>query len=185
MASNAVTDGIFRLSHRVFRPWKNGGGETAEIVVSPPGADFDTFEWRISTAIVAASGPFSTFPNVDRVLTVLEGGAMVLTIGAQDHQFDSTSEPFYFSGDLSATAQLMDKPLLDFNVMVRRPLRAEIVRGPLDPDRQSKNPRARLGLLLEDRAGLKRLDLVDFQVAARSLVAKLAGAPVLDVHIID
>jgi environmental stress-induced protein Ves len=98
--------GIFRLSQRVFRPWKNGGGETAEIAVSPPGADFENFEWRISTAIVAASGPFSIFPGVDRVLTVLEGGTMVLTVGAHENRLDAASEPFFFPGDLPAAARL-------------------------------------------------------------------------------
>lgn len=178
-----MTDGIFRLSDRVFRPWKNGGGETAEITVSPPGADFETFDWRISTAIVAASGPFSTFPGVDRVLTVLEDGAMVLTIGAQDHLLDSTSAPFVFPGDLSAAAQLTDKALLDFNVMVRRPLRAQVVRGPLQPGHRDASTRAQLALLLEDRAGLARLDLVDLDAIAPSLAAALSGTSALNVRI--
>lgn len=55
--------GIYRTADRVFRPWKNGGGETAEILAFPAGAGFDDFSWRISTAIVAASGPFSAFPG--------------------------------------------------------------------------------------------------------------------------
>lgn len=175
--------GIFRLSDRVFRPWKNGGGETAEIAVSPLGADFESFDWRISTAIVATSGPFSAFPGVDRVLTVLEGGAMVLSVGGQDQRLDAAGEPFSFPGDLPAAAQLEGEALLDFNVMVRRPLLAEVLRGPLDPDRRGANERARLALLLEDRAGLRRLDLIDLQAAAPSLVATLAGASVLDVRI--
>lgn len=175
--------GIFRLSDRVFSPWKNGGGQTAEIAVSPPGADFATFDWRISTAIVAASGPFSTFPGVDRVLTVIEGGAMVLTIGADDSRLDALSEPFFFPGDLAAAARLEGEALLDFNVMVRRPLRAQVLRGPLDPTHRRADTRARLALLLEDRAGLARLDLVDVKAAAPSLVAALVGGRVLDVQI--
>ncbi|PSJ62813.1 HutD/Ves family protein [Pseudaminobacter soli (ex Li et al. 2025)] len=175
--------GIFRLSDRVFRPWKNGGGETAEIAVSPTGADFENFDWRISTAIVAASGPFSAFPGVDRVLTVLEGGAMVLTVGGHERRLDASCEPFSFPGDVPAGAQLEGKALLDFNVMVRRPLRAQVTRGPLIPGSRDASERARLVLLLEDRAGLARLDLVDLESAAPSLVAALAGAQVLDVRI--
>jgi len=175
--------GIFRLSDRVFRPWKNGGGETAEIVVSPPGADFEHFDWRISTAIVAASGPFSAFPGVDRVLTVLEGGAMVLSVGGQDQRLDAAREPFSFPGDIPAAARLEGEALLDFNVMVRRPLRVEVVRGPLVPGSRGASERARLALLLEDRAALSRLDLVDLESASPSLVAALAGAKVLDVRI--
>lgn len=180
-----MSDGIFRLSDRVFRPWKNGGGETAEIAVSPPGASFETFDWRISTAIVSASGPFSGFPGVDRALTVLEGGAMTLTVGEDDYRLDAASEPFVFAGDLPASARLTDAALLDFNVMVRRPLRAHVVRGPLGAGLQHANERARFALLLEDRAELARFDLIDLQAAAPALVAALAGARVLDVQISD
>jgi hypothetical protein len=38
-------------------------------------------------------------------------------------------------------------------------------------------------MLLEDRAGLARLDLVDLEAAAPSLVTALAGTRVLDVRI--
>ncbi len=175
--------GIFRLSERVFRPWKNGGGQTAEIVVSPAGAGFEDFDWRISTAIVATSGPFSAFPGIDRVLTVLEGGAMALTVGDRERRLDAESEPFAFSGDAPAAARLEGPALLDFNVMVRRPLTATVVRGPLDLGRRGAGQQARLDLLLEDRAGLARLDLIDLGAAAPERVSALAGAPVLDVLI--
>jgi uncharacterized protein len=39
-------------------PWKNGGGETTEIAVFPPGASLDAIAWRLSMASVAADGPF-------------------------------------------------------------------------------------------------------------------------------
>jgi environmental stress-induced protein Ves len=175
--------GIFKRSDRVFRPWKNGGGETAEIAVSPLGADFENFDWRISTAVVAASGPFSAFPGVDRVLTVLEGGAMVLSVGEEKRRLDAVCEPFSFPGDVPAAALLEGGRLLDFNVMVRRPLRADVLRGPLAPGRRGVDEHVRLALLLEDRAGLARFDLVNLAAAAPSLVATLAGAQVLDVCI--
>ncbi|MFU0506915.1 HutD/Ves family protein [Pseudaminobacter sp. NGMCC 1.201702] len=175
--------GIFRRSDRVFRPWKNGGGETAEIAVSPLGADFENFDWRISTAVVAASGPFSAFSGVDRVLTVLEGGAMVLSVGEEKRRLDAACEPFSFPGDVSAAALLEGERLLDFNVMVRRPLRADVLRGPLDPSRRRVDEHVRLALLLEDRAGLARFDLVNLAAAPPSLVATFAGAQVLDVCI--
>ena len=47
-------------------PWKNGGGSTTEIAVAPPGAGFDSFDWRISLATISHSGPFSTFAGIDR-----------------------------------------------------------------------------------------------------------------------
>ena len=175
--------GVFRRTERVFRPWKNGGGETGEIVVSPAGADFENFDWGIRTAIVATSGPFSVFAGVDRVLTVLEGGAMVLSVGGREHRLAAADRPFAFPGDAPVHAHLEGDRLLDFNVMVRRPLRAQVSRGPLRPGGPEPGERARLALLLEDRAGLGRLDLVDLKTAAPALVAALAGAPALEVRI--
>jgi environmental stress-induced protein Ves len=178
-----TASGVFRLAERVFRPWKNGGGETAEIAVSPAGAGFENFDWRISTAIVAASGPFSVFAGVDRVLTVLEGGAMVLTVDGCEHRLDAASQPFAFPGDVPVSAHLEGGKLLDFNVMVRRPLRADVTRGPLTPREPDAGQRARLALLLEDRAGLSRLDLVDLEAAQHSLTAALTNAQALEVRI--
>ncbi len=42
-------------------PWKNGGGVTTEICVSPPSGAFD---WRVSIATVNADGPFSTLHRI-------------------------------------------------------------------------------------------------------------------------
>ncbi|MFD2250807.1 hypothetical protein FHS82_001441 [Pseudochelatococcus lubricantis] len=180
-----TASGVLRAADRRFRPWKNGGGETAEIVVAPPGADFESFSWRISTAIVAASGPFSAFPGVDRVLSVVDGdGAMVLTVGENEHRLDAASNPLAFPGDVPAAALLEGGGLLDFNVMVRRPLRAEVTRGPFDPARKCASERARYVLLLEEGAGLERLDLVVLATAAPALVAALAGTNVLDARIV-
>lgn len=143
---------VYPLRGRIFRPWKNGGGETAEILVSPPGAGFDDFDWRISTAIVAGDGPFSAFPGIDRVLTVIEGGTMHLSLPDQVHQLNAISPPLAFAGDLPCQATITGGPILDFNVMVRRPLRAEVTRGPL-PHLPPDKPLAYLALLF---AGLRR-----------------------------
>ncbi|WP_220443688.1 HutD/Ves family protein [Paracoccus luteus] len=174
-------NGIHPLRDRVFRPWKNGGGDTAEIVVSPPGAGFDDFEWRISTALVASDGPFSRFPGVDRVLTVIEGGPMALTIDGHVRQLDEHSSPLAFPGDAPCEARLCGPPLLDFNLMLRRPLAAQVRKGPLRP--AGGRALARLALLLEDRAGLSRLDLVDLDAAAPRLAAALTGVQAISVEI--
>ena len=50
--------------------WKNGGGSTTEIAVFPPDAGFDDFDWRVSLATVAADGPFSAFPGIERTLAM-------------------------------------------------------------------------------------------------------------------
>lgn len=112
---------------RHFTAWKNGGGETAEIVCQPEGAGFDDFQWRISTARVATSGPFSVFPGVARSLTVLESGPMVLRIdGGPEIVATPDTGPIAFRGDVSCQADLIGPPVLDLNVMTRSPFGAEV-----------------------------------------------------------
>ncbi len=101
--------------------WKNGGGETTEIIVSPEGASLDTFDWRVSMAHVASDGPFSLFPGIDRTLAVLDGNGIRLRV-AGTGTFDLTpaSEPLAFPADAAAGAELIDGPIHDLNVMSRR-----------------------------------------------------------------
>jgi len=102
-------------------PWKNGGGETVEIAISPPGASLDAFDWRVSMAHVAASGPFSRFPGVDRTLAVLaEHGIRLGVAGRGRVSLGRDTPPFAFSGDDDATAELVEGPIDDLNVMTRR-----------------------------------------------------------------
>ncbi|MGC4029260.1 MAG: HutD family protein [Steroidobacteraceae bacterium] len=103
-------------------PWKNGGGETFEIAVSPPGASLDSMDWRISMAIVAADGPFSSFPGVDRTLSILEGRGMELDLGTGhgNHVLTRKTGPLHFPADIPATARLIGGAVTDLNVMTRR-----------------------------------------------------------------
>jgi environmental stress-induced protein Ves len=117
--------------HRFYReqlpcvPWKNGGGVTREIACYPAGADLQSFEWRISIADITHDGPFSDFSGIDRVITLLSGKGVRLVSqqgekGDIDHLLDEPFQPFYCSGDLPITADLLDGPCQDFNVMTRR-----------------------------------------------------------------
>ena len=102
-------------------PWKNGGGETFEIYSYPEASDLTQFEWRISMARVTQAGPFSHFPFTDRLLAVLEGEGLVLTVGDDPpHVLTPQSPALAFAGDVSTTATLCDGPITDLNVMVRR-----------------------------------------------------------------
>jgi len=168
--------GLYPAADRVFRPWKNGGGTTAEILCWPEGAGFDDFTLRLSTARVEASGPFSAFPGVDRALTVIDGGDMVLHLGGASHVL-APLQPFAFAGDMPCAA-VVDAPLLDFNVMVRRPLAARVWVGTMAAE-------ARFALLLEPKAGLQPLDLVDLHHADAGLVAALTGARAVLVSLHD
>ncbi len=102
-------------------PWKNGGGETVEIEISPPGASLEAFDWRISMAHVASSGPFSRFPGIDRTLAVVSGAGIRLSVaGRGTVSLDCDAPPFAFSGDDPAAAELIDGAIDDLNAMTRR-----------------------------------------------------------------
>jgi environmental stress-induced protein Ves len=102
-------------------PWKNGGGETIEIAIFPPGSDLDNFGWRISTAAVGSDGPFSIFQGIDRTLCVLSGSGISLAVdNGEVLTLDQDSTPFSFPADAPANARLLDGPITDLNVMTRR-----------------------------------------------------------------
>ena len=104
---------------RIARPWKNGGGVTRDMAIAPPDASLDTFDWRIAFADVAADGPFSAFPGVDRTLTVLDGEGLVLSFGEAERTL-RRFEPFAFPGEAPCEARLIGGPIVDLNVMTRR-----------------------------------------------------------------
>jgi environmental stress-induced protein Ves len=109
---------ILRAADRTAVPWKNGGGITREVAVSPDGARLDAFDWRVSIADVRAPGPFSLFPGIDRVLTILEG-RMALAFADREVILEA-GEPFAFAGDVACFGRPIDGPVTDLNIMTRR-----------------------------------------------------------------
>ena len=97
-------------------PWRNGGGITRELAVWPPQGDW---QWRISVAEVAASGPFSRFVDVERWFAVLSGAGVRLEIAGQAHTLDAASAPLQFDGAANTQCTLLAGPTQDFNLMVR------------------------------------------------------------------
>jgi len=101
-------------------PWKNGGGSTTEIAISPAEASLDDFDWRVSLATIAQDGPFSSFPGIDRSLALVDGDGVLLDFG--DERFVlSPSEPLIgFAGEDAVHATVTGPLTTDFNVMTRR-----------------------------------------------------------------
>ncbi|MEU3029081.1 HutD family protein [Streptomyces incarnatus] len=127
-----MTVRVLRAGERPAVPWKNGGGLTREIAAAPEGADMADFAWRVSLADVDRGGPFSRFEGVDRVITLVDGPGMVLTVDGTAHPVAEPYVPFAFPGDAETDCRLLGGPLVDFNVMTRRGragARVEIVRG--------------------------------------------------------
>ena len=106
---------ILRAADYRVMPWKNGGGTTTEIMVSPDGAGLDDFDWRVSMARVEGSGPFSSFAGIDRTLSVLEGEGIALDVaGLAPVHLTRLSSPFSFPADVATSAELLAGAVRDF-----------------------------------------------------------------------
>jgi hypothetical protein len=79
---------------------------------------------RISVADIAADGPFSRFPGVDRWFAVLSGAGVALDwgkeTGAPSDVVAPASAPLHFEGEHAPGCRLLDGPTRDLNVMARR-----------------------------------------------------------------
>lgn len=117
-----------RPSWRVVGPadrrvvqWANGRGTTAIVTRVP---DTDEWAWRLSLADVVEDGPFSSLPGIDRWIAVARGGRMALQAGAPDEfmstVLDETHGAVSFSGDGDTSCRVLDGPLVDVNLMLRR-----------------------------------------------------------------
>ncbi|MFI6849209.1 HutD family protein [Kitasatospora sp. NBC_00085] len=111
---------VLRAGERPATAWLNGGGVTREVAGFPAGAGLDAFDWRVSLADVASAGPFSVFPGIDRLITLVDGPGMALTVDGDEHRVDAPFRPFAFSGDAATDCRLLGGPVVDFNVMTRR-----------------------------------------------------------------
>jgi uncharacterized protein len=100
--------------------WKNGGGATRTIALSPADASFDNFDWRVSIAEVSSAGDFSRFPGVDRVILLLDGDGMILHFTHDSVALTTHYEAFNFSGDDAIRSELVNGSTRDLNVMTRR-----------------------------------------------------------------
>ncbi len=108
-------------SFRVM-PWKNGLGTTTELLIRPPDATLDNFCFRVSIADLKASGPFSRFDEIDRVIVQLEGAPMTLSHEGGAERVLGLLAPYTFAGELATECTLSGASARDFNVMVRRTL---------------------------------------------------------------
>ncbi len=92
---------------------------TTEIAVEP--LDGERFLWRVSIADVAAPGPFSRFDGYDRLIAVVEGAGMRLTVdGAPPVERRRLEPAFAFPGEAAVECALLDGPIRDVNLMLDR-----------------------------------------------------------------
>ncbi|MGW1374337.1 HutD/Ves family protein [Streptomyces sp. NPDC002446] len=123
---------ILRAAGRAAAPWSNGGGVTREVAAHPPGAGWDAFAWRVSLADVTRDGPYSPLPGVRRILTVVDGAGLELTVDGTAHLLPGRHRPFPFPGAAVTDCRLLAGPVVNLNVMLREGRAAatvELVRG--------------------------------------------------------
>jgi len=97
--------------------WRNDGGWTRD--VARDGPQERGFSWRISIADVEADGPFSRFDGFDRLLVLLDGAGMDLVCADNGEvmRLRPTATRARFAGELAITAELLEGPTTDFNVI--------------------------------------------------------------------
>ena len=96
--------------------WKNGGGQTRELLAWPLGGDW---KMRVSRADIASDGPFSAFPGVERWFVVLEGAGVRLHFPDTDHDLRVGDAPLRFDGALAPGCSQIEGATQDLNLMVR------------------------------------------------------------------
>lgn len=111
---------IIRFAELRSEPWRNGGGVTRELASHPKAASAQdgAWDWRVSIADVSKAGDFSVFPGMERVLTVIDGELLLLTVDGAEHPLEKY-RPFRFSGDAEANGALPTGDIRDLNVITR------------------------------------------------------------------
>lgn len=126
---------LIRFADLTPQRWRNGGGSTVEIARSSttadPGSAGDSasvpgWDWRISVADVAQEGPFSSFVDCERILTVIDGEFMLLTVDGVEQGLQKY-RPFRFNGGAEASATLPEGPIRDLNLITGPGFRGHVV----------------------------------------------------------
>jgi environmental stress-induced protein Ves len=119
---------IIRYAELKAHPWRNGGGVTREVArhsrtpslqTAPQDTGQDNaWDWRVSIAEVSKAGPFSAYAGMDRVLTVIDGDLLLLSVDGAEHPLEKY-RPFRFSGDADSAGALPTGDIRDLNVITR------------------------------------------------------------------
>lgn len=78
----------------------------------------DEWDWRLSIADVERAGAFSSFPGMTRILTVIEGPSVTLTVDGIVEELEK-HRPFEFDGGAETSAVLTHGPIRDLNFIAR------------------------------------------------------------------
>jgi environmental stress-induced protein Ves len=124
---------VLRFAEYPVVPWRNGRGVTREIAAatvsmgstnrdpdgeSVPDLPAPAPTWRVSMATVDDEVPFSSFPGLRRMLGVVDGEGIELTVGGRMRSLRRGEMFGPFAGEASASARPLDGPTLDLGLMI-------------------------------------------------------------------
>lgn len=99
--------------------WRNGMGVSWDIASDSSLAD--GFGWRLSLARIDRDVPFSVYPGVDRIFTLVEGGGVDLDLqNVGILAAHSLYTPYPFPCDVPAQCRLRAGPCRALNLFTRR-----------------------------------------------------------------
>ena len=107
-----------RVNDYASNPWKNGLGTTQDVVLLPSGSVHETFDCRIAISPIPNTARFSSFPGIDRVLTLIRGNGLTLDFDGRKNHL-SLSQNIEFDSAL-APKGTPEGEVSVINVMVRR-----------------------------------------------------------------
>ena len=109
-----IHKGDFRESR-----WRNGMGRSWDIASDPPGTE--DFGWRLATALIEADVPFSDYPGVDRIFTLVEGNGLDLDFeGRSTLNVGRRFVPHPYPCDVPTVCRLRNGPCRALNLFTRR-----------------------------------------------------------------
>lgn len=107
---------LIRAEDVALQPWRNGGGQTRELLTWPSAASCDL---RIAVADISADGPFSSYDGVQRWIVAIAGVGIELRFCDRDQKLELGDEPLCFDGADAPHCRLLDGPTRDLNLMVQ------------------------------------------------------------------
>lgn len=95
-------------------PWKNGGGQTTELLRGGPGEEY---VWRLSVADIGVDGPFSRFVGMHRLISVIRGNGVRLDLDGHSSEVLAPFQTLNFDGDSDVQCELLNGPVQDINLI--------------------------------------------------------------------
>jgi len=110
---------IIRKSEFTEGRWRNGMGVSWDIASDLPGGE--DFGWRFAIARIDADVPFSNYPGVDRIFTLIEGNGLDLAFeGQASLAVHRRFVPHVYPCDVPTFCRLRDGPCRALNLFTRR-----------------------------------------------------------------